>query len=547
MFRHRYLVLVFLVGLAPGGGVLRAQTLSFYQPYSISQSQSGDFKLEGTVINALTGDPLSRALVQLLSPANRVVMSGPDGRFQFEGLPQGQANFSVLKPGFMVGDGNRGGVVMLKTLLTVDAHTQPVTLKMVPQSVLTGHVADTNGEALENTIVRVFRMTVRGGRKIREVVQQKATDEEGNFRIAGLPPGRYYIAVQPRANSFTLFDASKPKLGYPVNIFYPAATDFVSATPIDLAAGATAHLEFSAGLERVFDVSGTIAGYGQGQGLSVFTLDASGDPTNLGMRINPQAGTFELRSVPSGVYTIRASAQDGTGHQLSADTTVNVTANVTGVRIVLEPSLDLEVVVRNEFSRGHPELESAGKAIIPVNLSFHSDNAQQPDSYPSMQTTGDPSTFILRSLSPGKYRVAVNVSTSSYVQSAHCGSTDLLREELVLARGAPVPPIEIVLRDDMATLTMALHSEDSLLRAAVLVMQDSAPMQSPRLVYGFGGDASLSGLAPGGYRMFAVDSVEQLEYMNPEVLAQYAAKAVQVNLAPNGQTKISLDVVHTGE
>ena len=72
-------------------------------------------------------------------------------------------------------------------------------------------------------------------------------------------------------------------------------------------------------------------------------------------------------------------------------------------------------------------------------------------------------------------------------------------------------------------------------------------MQSPKLIYGFGGNASLPGLAPGGYRMFAVDSVDELEYMNPEVLAQYAAKAVQINLAPNGQTKVSLDVVHTEE
>ncbi len=547
MFRHRYLILVFLVGLAPGGGALRAQTFSSFHSYGISQSQPGDFKLEGTVINALTGDPLPRALVQLLSPAQRVVMTGPDGRFQFDGLPQGQANFAVQKPGFLAPDGNRGGVVALKSMVTVDAHTEPVTLKMFPQSVLAGHVADSNGEALESTIVRVFRMTVRGGRKIREVVQQKATDEEGNFRIANLPAGSYYVAVQPRATSFTLFDSSKPKLGYPVNIYYPAALDIASATPIDLAAGATAHLEFSATLERVFDVTGSITGYAQGQGLSVFALDASGDQTNLGMRTNAQAGTFAMRAVPAGVYTIKAMAQDSTGHQLSADTTINVTANVTGVRIVLEPSLELQVVVRNEFSHAHPELESVGKGFIPVNLSFHSDRIWQPDFYPGMEATGDPATFLLRNLSPGKYRVAVNVSTNTYVQSAHCGSADLMREELVLARGAPVPPIEIVLRDDMATLTMALRSEDTLLRAAVLVIQDSAPMQAPRLIYGYGGNASLPGLAPGGYRMFAVDSVEQLEYMNPEVLAQYASKAVQINLAPNGQTKVSLDVVHTGE
>lgn len=547
MFRHRCSILVFLIGSSLGNHMLNAQIVSFNssQPYSLSQS--GDFKVEGTVINAVTGDPLPRALVQLLSPAQRLVMSGPDGRFQFEGLPQGQANFAVQKPGFLVGDGNRGGIVALKTTVKVDAHTEPVTLKMVPQSVLIGHVADGNGEALESTMVRVFRLVVRNGRKTREMVQMKATDEEGNFRIANLPPGRYYVAAQPRANSLGLFDTSRPKLGYPANIYYPAASDIAAATPIDLAGGATAHLEFIAGLERVFDVTGSIAGYAQGQGVSAFVTDASGDQTNLGIRTNAQAGTFELRSVPAGVYTIRAIAHDGAGHQLSADATVNVTANVTGVRIVLEPPLELQVVVRNEFSHPHPELESAGKGVFPVNLSFHSSSTRQDDFYPAMETTGEPSTFVFRNISPGKYRVTVNASYNAYVQSARCGSTDLMREELVLARGAPVPPIEIVLRDDMATLTLALRSDDPLLRAAVLIMQDSAPMQSPKLTWGFGGNASLSGLAPGEYKMFAIDSVEQLEYMNPEVLGQYTSKAVQINLAPNGETKVSLAVLHTGE
>src|SRR5438552_15425577 len=58
------------------------------------------YKLEGTVINSVTGEPVPRALVQLNGAVMETVLTGPDGRFHFAAVPEGQIAVSARKPGF---------------------------------------------------------------------------------------------------------------------------------------------------------------------------------------------------------------------------------------------------------------------------------------------------------------------------------------------------------------------------------------------------------------------------------------------------------------
>jgi len=55
--------------------------------------------LSGVVVNAVTGAPISRALVKI-SPRYGSVLTGPDGNFFFHGIPEGPLTILVTKPGF---------------------------------------------------------------------------------------------------------------------------------------------------------------------------------------------------------------------------------------------------------------------------------------------------------------------------------------------------------------------------------------------------------------------------------------------------------------
>ena len=56
-----------------------------------------------------------------------------------------------------------------------------------------------------------------------------------------------------------------------------------------------------------------------------------------------------------------------------------------------------------------------------------------------------------------------------------------------------------------------------------------------------------SPLTPGVYRIFAFDSIEGLEYTNPDALSEYASRATQVSLEPNESASVKVDVIHRGK
>ncbi|HWX56860.1 MAG TPA: carboxypeptidase-like regulatory domain-containing protein [Verrucomicrobiae bacterium] len=547
MSRNVHPVLLLVLMVATGWCANLSAQIGLYQAGpGASSDPNATYKVEGTVINSATGDPLPRALVQVLSPVQRAMLTDPKGHFEFEGVPPGTATIQAQKPGYLPSE--RPGPSWQASTFPIGPQSSPVTLKLLPQGIVLGHVADSSGEAIEGATIGMFRFAVRDGLKQREQLQSQQTDEEGNFRMANLYPGSYFISVHARSNVF-LADASTTRLGYPATVYYPSATDMASARPVQVAAGQMARIEFSMEKEPAFTLAGTISGYAPGQNAYVRIEDKSGDILPLAARFNPQDGTFELRTVPAGSYILRAGGQDGSGRQLNAELPLNVTRDIRGIPLALEPAISIPVVVRTEYTHLHPELQSASpKGYLPVSISLHSGDLRQPNVYLATEPTDSPDTFFLRNVPLGKFSVTLVSSGESYVQSAHYGTSDLLREELVVARGAPVFPIEIVLRDDASTLTIAVRTEDTSLPHPVILARDGAPMQMPRLIYAAGnGTTVLGGLAPGAYKMFVFDSVEQLEYTNPDVLAQYASKAVSVILAPNGQAEVSADLVRTGE
>jgi hypothetical protein len=53
--------------------------------------------------------------------------------------------------------------------------------------------------------------------------------------------------------------------------------------------------------------------------------------------------------------------------------------------------------------------------------------------------------------------------------------------------------------------------------------------------------------APGAYKAYAFEDAALIEYRNPEVLNQYASKAVRVTLSAGEKTKVNLDLIPAGE
>src|SRR6185503_10881105 len=73
-----------------------------------------------------------------------------------------------------------------------------IQLKLTPQSVIIGRVYDQDGDPVENAQVQVMRYTYpRSGRQL-STVGTGTTNDLGEYRVAGLAPGRYYVSATGR-------------------------------------------------------------------------------------------------------------------------------------------------------------------------------------------------------------------------------------------------------------------------------------------------------------------------------------------------------------
>ncbi|MBZ5521714.1 MAG: carboxypeptidase-like regulatory domain-containing protein [Acidobacteriia bacterium] len=511
----------------------------------LTSADSAKYRLEGTVVNSVTGEPLSRVLVEVMGNSQRMALTGADGRFQFDGMTAGQQMVMAHKPGFY---GTRNEMRRYGSYLTVELgpQTAPLTIKLLPESVISGHVENAEGEPLENALVRVLTPFMKQGRQQWMPLSQAVTDEDGNFRIANLFTSRFQVEVQANRARNT------SKEGYPAVIYYPGVYDMAAATPIQLAHGQQIDLQFLVRRMTVFKLSGTVSGQGPADDVNVRIKTRSGEDVFLMRSASRQSGVFEINGVPPGAYVIegyrRRTGNNNSGPTLYGELPVNVTGNMTGLHLTMRPLLPVPISVRVESTSPPAEGQTDAASIArSVRVQFHSTDSAFRDNQSSFEARDDRQMLEVRDLFPGAYAVEVNAWGRWYVQSARSGSVNLLRDPLVVPRNAGVEPIELVLRDDGGTIAGTVRAEKPE-SAVVLVVPESAPTQPPQMVTADrSGHFTVDRLAPGNYRVFAFDSVEQLEYSNPQVLRQYDFRAARVSIAAGGAADATVDLIQVSE
>ncbi len=504
------------------------------------ESSAGQYKLSGSVVNAVTGEPIRRALVQLEGESERSALTDSNGHFEFAGLPAGQVNVTARKPGFFAQEELEGGSPEVRSIL-VGADTPSIAVKLTPESIIYGRVEAPDGEPIEEIPIRVISSQIVDGRKRWEPRANSMTNEDGEFRVANLPPGVYYVEAGPGA-SFRMRRARRLQVGEEgyTTAFYPGATDPTGASPIVLTPGQQQEVHFALKPQPVFKISGIMRGYVANMGVDLQVVDKLGEQLTVPIQLNPEAGTFDTR-VPAGDYTLRVRAQDAK-QSAAADVPVSVTGNVSGVQIILGPATSIAVNIRREVSdtdnvslrTGEPvavHLSSSGSPFS--SLDFWSAPDQQKD-HP----------LAVRNVDPGKYSIDIVTGGTWYVQSASCGSTDLLRDELAVPAGSQLPPIEVTLRNDGATLTGSVQSDGSPEKGTVvLVPERGSAAQAKVASAAQAGEFRFDHLAPGDYRVMAFDRVNDLEYRDPEVMNAYLSRGTHVSLQANGQSSTNVELI----
>jgi Carboxypeptidase regulatory-like domain len=222
------------------------------QTHPVPAAATGPYRIAGTVVDALSGNPVQRALVSLLTVEDMhnvaTVMTDAQGHFAFEGLAAGKFPLSAAKRGFRTSfyDDHDGFFTAMVTGPEQD--TSQVIFQLVPSAILRGVVSGDGGDPVEGARVMLFsKLGHRGSSE--QIVQTgtQVTDDTGAYEFAGLARGEYLIAVSAQPwyalhretlsqTGDTVEGNSELDVAYPVT-YFDSTTQEASATPISLTAG----------------------------------------------------------------------------------------------------------------------------------------------------------------------------------------------------------------------------------------------------------------------------------------------------------------------
>ena len=547
------------------GAILFCVLAAWAQDIPTNASQTKNYPVTGTIVNSVTGKPIPRTLVRI---SQRAVLTGPQGDFAFDNVPAGKAEIVVSKPGFFhpgqphslymgyMGDQSPYSV-------DVSADTK-VVLKLEPEAVVSGTIQGEDDEPLEGVRINVLTsQVVNGRRQLTPVRRSRVSDEDGNFRIGGLAPGRYYLAITPGHLPRTILGAPSAKSGesYPVMVYFPSAEDIADATPIDLAPGQHQEANFSLKMLPSFKVAGTVVNAGGWMQMQAPELvDEFEQPLLNPDRFDQQSGAFEFRAVPAGSYWLRVGAIGQDGAYSAAYHRIQVQSTLTALRIPMEQGLNIPVIVHTDFvhenlARGHcTTTESDSGEVHESDCSDYPAVRLELDSLDfarlQFQTDFGPlkDGVRVRGVRPGRYTVRATPTFGGYVQSIRCGSLDLLREPLVVPEDASIGEIEVVLRDDPGTLSIQVRAQKPGQETVVLVFPDPVTSAETEMTSSSrSGEAAGFQVAPGTYKIFAFDPADGVDYSNFDTLTKYLSQAASVTVGAEENASVVVDVIHIGE
>jgi protocatechuate 3,4-dioxygenase beta subunit len=571
-----------------------------------AQPRNGTALITGQVVDAGSGQPVPDALVALGGrggPADRVLVDAR-GRFVFQSLPGGIFTLAAAKPGWFGGavDQHQPTSPGRPIELGEGQRLTDLTLRVWKFGAIDGAVMGEGGEALAGIEVHALRRALAGGRWMMSPAAVTSTDDRGHYRIDGLPPGDYSVAVRPSldpetpllltmltANPAAAADVMAGAMAtgrrgpdqdarvrnYAMT-FYPAATSVDRATLIAVAAGQErAKIDVRLKLSRVARVSGAIAGVaGSAEGITMELVpaEASGEGGPLGAAVAAcdANGQFEFSGVTPGRYLVRAlsaprpappgqPAQPGGPNPPPAvpfdpawwgGTAVTVAAaDVSNVSVTLHRAAIVSGrVIFNGGARPAPvQIAQIALRLDPVDQPVPSGAAiwrGQIDQDGLFTTMGVP---------PGRYLLRAGAAPRWTPQSAVSGGRDILDVPLTLAEKS-VDDVVLTFSDrPMSAVTGMVRRAggEGAPEASVLVFpadrdawMDSGP-QARRLKLARPTEAGrygVGGLPAGEYLVAAVADQVPAEWQEPQRLDALARVATRVRIEPGETHALDLEV-----
>lgn len=186
MLRHIFLFAALFVIFSSWNGA--GQLVFQNGPRPNGPANQNRYKITGTVINSITGEPIGRAVVRINGSTNQQMFTDGSGRFEASDVPEGQIAVTAQRPGFVDSQMNSSRF-QRSQMITVGPSTPSIEVKLMPEGFIKGKITNNEGEPVESMGLQVMFQQISNGRKDWFPRGGAQTDENGEYEIEGLPPG----------------------------------------------------------------------------------------------------------------------------------------------------------------------------------------------------------------------------------------------------------------------------------------------------------------------------------------------------------------------
>jgi protocatechuate 3,4-dioxygenase beta subunit len=513
---------------------------------------SGTGQIEGRVYAAAARTPIGRARVTLTSaslPAPRVTLTGADGGYRFTALPAGTYTITASRSGFAartVGEAP-GTALVLGPASRLTAED----LLLSASGTIAGRILDEDGTPFRGAVVQALEAAEGEAGRALDPVAETRSDDTGEFRLAGLPAGRYVVAASDPA--FAGVGDEHGPLHY-APTYYPgvALAEHARVVPVE-EGGPPPRAEFRLRIVPPAQVSGRLVPPdGQKLRSAAVLLAPVGtharvSGTDQDVSLQPD-GRFRIRNVAPGRYQVRARAELE-ARQVAHFATYLVIVegrDVTDVSMTLEPGAILEGRIEADAgARGRPPLDR-----LRLRAPFEDGTSFGDALTGSVSADG---AFEIRGLMAGRHHLVVEgLPPPWFVASMARQGRDFTDRPLEIADGASLREIRIVLSDAGAEVAGEVTGGDGAPLPDRLVIAGPADPDgwrpTSRTVRVTRTDAAgrfrLAGLPPGEYRVAAPPVADDRALFQPDVIRRAIESGHPATLA-GGDTR-TLHLVLTG-
>jgi len=521
----------------------------------------------GMVTKEPGSEPVKKALIELIAESqadgsNYTALAGVDGGFRIENVAPGRYHLFVERTGFQEIDQHRHHTEGRVLLLSPGQEMKDLVIRLQAAAVIDGRVTDEDGDPLPEAQVAVLRQTFVAGRSHWEQVGAERTNDLGEYRIAGLAPGNYFVSVTPPPNFRSLIEtngnmaarnqaepAEKPAPTAYQTTYYPGVRDRAQAAAIQLRAGDDFPVNFSLNPSPSVTIRGSVVNLPSGSTAAIMLQSKDFGLVLNGAEMHKD-GSFEIRDVSPGAYTIVATVDNASAPMTARQALQVASDNVEGLQLTPQPGGAI---------RGRLRMEASGTARLDPSQFFLQLRSTDSDddvgeSFSTLAHVNADGTFEWKDVPAGRYFVQISESSAMpdwFLKSVAAGGRDVSDSGFSLNSG--IGQIDLIASANGARVEgLAANQKDEPVADAVVVAVPESrfrdrPDRYRKAVTDQSGRFTLRGLPPGDYTLFAWESVDGEAYYNPEFLKAYENRGKTLHVSEGDRVSLQLKAIPAPE